>query len=151
MDLSNLQEYKISLNEFPLHWRFNDESYVKLDLIHLDQIQPVVPSAANFLWSYSSDLVVNICSQQGFKFFEVIEINDKTFKKWLFKRGLAFQKEIYVIWQPDLAVITHWKIFIKFFNDFYYFPDELAVFDNSLNWGIFIKNGQVIFASNNYD
>lgn len=151
MDLKSLREYKIPFHEFQLHWRFDDESYSKLSHIHLAQIQPVTTDVANFLWKYSSGVANNLKNYQGFSFFSEIDTQDKTLKKWLFHRGLAFKKDIYIVWQPDIAVLTTWKIFIKFFNDFYYFPDEILVFDNSLNWGILIHNEKVLFGSNKHD
>ena len=151
MELKNLKDYIIPFDKFPLHWRFDDEFYSKLNQIHLDQIQPIAPNAAKFLWEYSSDIAKKLINRQSFECFTEINVEDETIKKGLFHRGLAFQKDIYMVWQPDTAVITQWKIFVKFFHDFHYFPDDILIFDNSLNWGILIHNGKVIFGSNAYD
>lgn len=151
MDLKSLKEYTIQFDQFPLHWRFDDESYAKLNQIHLDQIKPIVPKAVRFLWRYSSEITKNLILRQNFNCFREISVEDETLKKWLFHTGLAFQKDVYIVWQPDTAVITKWKIFVKFFDDFYYSSDEILIFDNSLNWGLLIHNGKVIFGSNTYD
>lgn len=151
MDLKSLKKYTIQFDQFPLHWRFDDESYAKLNQIHLDQIKPIVPKAVRFLWRYSSEIAKNLIFRQNFNCFREISVEDETLKKWLFHTGLSFQKDVYIVWQPDTAVITKWKIFVKFFDDFYYSPDEILIFDNSLNWGVLIHNGKVIFGSNTYD
>ena len=151
MDLKSLKECTMPFDQFSLHWRFDDESYKKLNQIHLDQIKPTVPKAAKFLWQYGSEITENLRLRQNFNCFREINVEDETIKKWLFHTGLAFQKDIYIVWQTDTAVITKWKIFVKFFNDFYYFPDEISIFDSSLNWGLLIHNGKIVFGSNTYN
>ena len=151
MDLKSLNNFIMPFDQFPIHWRFDDDSYNQLNQIHLDQIKPMTPQASNFLWNYSSEITKNLMEGKNFNCFRAINTEDETIKKWLFHTGLAFQKDIYVVWQPDIAVSTNWKIFVKFFDDFYYSCDEISIFDNSLNWGLYIHRNKVVFGSNIYD
>ena len=152
----NIKDNLADLKDFSLKWRFTDENYNLLPDIHLDQIKPLNKKASNFLWNYtvSLDLHKNIPFKKDFfksiDKAKILENNDSDIKKWLYNRGLPFDKEVYLSWQPDEGMIVPWKILIKYFDDFYYSgSDDLTVFDNSLNWALlFYHESEIYFGSN---
>jgi hypothetical protein len=150
----NILEHVIPMNEFSMKWRFTDEQYDKLPQLHLDQLKPLDRDASQFLWDFISNNRLH--SDVPFKndFFKVIdkarmfEGNDNEIKKWLYKRGLLFEKEVYLSWQPGTAMIVPWKLLIKYFNAFYY-ADDLTIIDQSLNWALLFFHEDVIYFGTN--
>jgi len=150
----NILEHVIPIEEFSMKWRFTDENYNQLSKLHLDQLKPLDIQASRFLWDYIS--TTNLHNDIPFKrdFFksidqiDIVEGNEKEIKKWLYHRGLPFEKEVYLSRQPDDAMIVPWKLLIKYFNDFDY-GDDLTVIDQSLNWALlFFHEGTIYFGSN---
>ncbi|TAJ13171.1 hypothetical protein DMA11_09730 [Marinilabiliaceae bacterium JC017] len=152
----NIKERIIDLDEFALKWRFTESEYNILPDEHLKQLYPLDKLASKFLWDFTMD--TNLHADTPFKkgFFnsvdkaKIAEGNGKEIKKWLYKRGLPFKKEVFLSWQPDLAMIVPWKLLIKYFDDFYYgSSDDLSVFDMSLNWALlFYHEDEIYFGSN---
>ena len=140
-----------------MKWRFTDENYDKLPDAHLDQLKPLNVIAANFLWDYISR--TNLHNDVPFKreFFRTIDKaristdNEKEIKKWLYQRGLPFDKSVFLSWQPGYGMIVPWKLFIKYFDSFFYGSfDDLTIIDQSLNWALlFHDDGGIYFGTNN--
>jgi hypothetical protein len=156
IDFSNLLEHIIPISDFELSWRFTEERYNVLPEIHLNQLRPLDKLAANFLSNYISE--IGLHNHVPFKkdFFKVIDEisssndNESEIKKWLYRRGLPFGKEVCVVWNHNEAMIVPWKLLIKYFDDFAYpGSDDLTVFDESLNWALlFFHEGEIYFGSN---
>lgn len=152
----DIKDNIIDLNDFRLKWRFTDESYNVLPDLHLGQLKPLNKRASNFLWNYT--ISVDLHKDTPFKkgFFKnidkakILDGNESDIKKQLYKRGLPFNKEVYLSWQPDEGMIVPWKILIKYFDDFYYSgSDDLTIFDDSLNWALlFYHESEIYFGSN---
>lgn len=152
IDFDNISDHRIPMDDSSWKWRFNGEHYDKLPEIHLNQLRPLDKKASNFLWDYISD--TNLHSDVPFKkgFFRNIdkakklEGNDKDIKKWLYQRGIAFDKEVYLSRQPDDAMIVPWKLLIKYFDVFGW--DDITVIDQSLSWALlFYHEYEVYFGT----
>ncbi len=156
VDFSNINEHVIPINDFRLKWRFTDRNYEKLSEEHLNQLKPLDKQASNYLWDYISQ--TNLHKDTPFKkgLFrtidkaKILEGNEKLVKKWLYQRGIPFDKNVYLSWQPNDAMIVPWKILIKYFDSFYYGTcDDLTVIDQSLNWALlFYHEDEIYFGTN---
>jgi hypothetical protein len=73
VDFDNINNHIISLENFSLKWRFNDEKYNKLPKEHLDQLKPLDKDASLFLWNFIADN--NLHNDIPFKkdFFKTID------------------------------------------------------------------------------
>ncbi|MFN8277463.1 MAG: hypothetical protein U0T84_08275 [Chitinophagales bacterium] len=144
------------MDDFRLKWRFTVEKYNKLPVHHLDQLKPLDNEAAKFLWDHIAK--AGLHSDTPFKkdFFRtvdkarILDGNQKEIKKWLYQRGIPFDKPVFLSWQPTEAMIVPWKLLIKYFDSFYYgSSDDLTVMDQSLNWALlFYHEGEIYFGAN---
>ena len=150
----NIYNQIIPIEEFRLKWRFTKEKYDKLPDIHLEQLKPLNKKGSEFIWDFISNSGIH--NQTPFKegFFrnidkaKILESNEKEIKKWLYQRGLPFEKEVFLSWQPDEAMIVPWKLLIKYFDSFYY-ADDLTIIDKSLNWAVlFYHEDEIYFGTN---
>jgi hypothetical protein len=156
IDFSNIDEHIVSLNDFRLKWRFTEEKHDKLPDEHLNQLKPLNKEASNYLWDYISQ--TNLHDDTPFKkgFFrnidktKILQGNKSEVKKWLYQRGLPFDKNVYRSWQPNDAMIVPWKILIKYFDCFYYgTSDDLTVIDHTLTWALlFYHEDEIYFGTN---
>ena len=156
IDFDNILECEISMEEFRLKWRFTEEKYDKLPKEHLEQLKPLNKEGSEFLWNFIEQ--TNLHYDTPFKkdFFKTIdkakiyENNEKEIKKWLYERRLPFEKQVFLSWQPSDAIIVPWKIFIKYFDSFYYgSSDDLTIIDESLNWALlFYHEDEIYFGTN---
>lgn len=152
----NILEHVIPMEEFSMKWRFTDKKYNQLPELHLNQLKPLDKEASQFLWDFIADTKLH--GDVPFKkdFFTIIDKtkikdgNEKEIKKWLYQRGLQFDKEVYLSWQSETAMIVPWKLLIKYYVDFYYpIADDLTVIDQSLNWALlFFHEHEAYFGTN---
>lgn len=150
----NIFQHVIPMEEFSMKWRFTEEKYDLLPEQHLEQIKPLDNEASQFLWDYISNS--NLHNDIPFKkdFFRTIDKarvlngNEKEIKKWLYQRGLPFDKYVFLSYQPTDAIIVPWKVLIKYFDSFHY-SDDLTVIDQSLTWALlFYHEGEIYFGTN---
>ncbi len=146
------------MNEFRLKWRFTEEQYDKLPEQHLAQLMPLDNDAAKFLWDYI--VKSGLHNDTPFKkdFFRTIDKakilinNEAEIKKWLYQRGIPFDKLVYLSWQPTDAMIVPWKLLIKYFDSFYYGgSDDLTIIDQSLNWALLFYHEDELYFGTNKD
>jgi hypothetical protein len=158
MDFESIRNHIIPMADFRFKWRFTEANHAQLPAIHLDQLKPLDAKASKFLWDYV--LKTNLHQNVPFKkdFFRTIDKaaikdgNEQEIKKWLYRRGLPFEKEVFLSWQPSEAMIVPWKIFVKYFDSFYYsVSDDLTVFDQSLNWALLFYHEDEIYFGTNQD
>jgi hypothetical protein len=156
IDFQNIAENRIELNEFQIKWRFTDPLYNQLPAEHLEQLTPLNKEASNFLWNYISESGLHQHEPFGNEFFKTVnstriyEGNEQEIKKWLYQRGLPFSKQVYLSWQPETAMITTWKLVVKYFDDFFYGgSDDLTVIDESLNWAVLFHHEDEIYFGTN--
>lgn len=107
--------------------------------VHLEQLKPLGKAGSQFLWNFIANVGLQYGTPFNEPFFSVVDKaridhgNEKVIKKWRYHRGLPFDKEVYLSWQPGEAMIVPWKILIKYFDCFYYSSsDDLTVIDESL-------------------
>lgn len=156
IDFSNIKNHIVPISDVRLKWRFTDEKYNVLPDIHLSQLKPLDKDASSFLSNFLSktDLHADIPFKNDFfktiDQIEVLDENEKDIKKWLYQRGLPFEKEVYLSYDRDNAIIVPWKILIKYFDSFYYpIADDLTVIDESLEWALmFFHEHQIFFGTN---
>ncbi|MBS1635711.1 MAG: hypothetical protein JST26_07285 [Bacteroidetes bacterium] len=156
IDFDNISQNTISMDQFPLKWRFTEEKYDKLPSQHLEQLKPLNKDAARFLWDYiaNTKLHSNIPFKKDlFQTIDKAKIRDdnaQEIRKWLYRRGFAFDKPVYLCWQPDTGMIVPWKLLIKYFDSFYYGgSDDLTVIDQSLTWALlFYHENEIYFGTN---
>ena len=156
VDFDNIEDHVISMDEFSLKWRFTDENYHRLPDLHLEQLKPLDKQASYFLSKYISK--TNLHADIPFKrnFFRNIdkarisESNERKIKKWLYQRAIPFEKQVYLSWSNETAMIVPWKMIVKYFDDFYYGgSDDLTVIDRSLNWALlFFHEDEIYFGTN---
>jgi hypothetical protein len=152
----NILQHVIPMADFRLKWRFTEEKYNNLPPLHLEQLKPLDSDAANFLWDYIAE--TGLHNDRPFKkdFFRTIDHtkisdgNEKEIKKWLYQRGFAFNKPVFLSWQRSDAIIVPWKLLIKYFSSFYYSSsDDLTVIDPSLTWALlFYHEDEIYFGTN---
>lgn len=155
IDFSNISSHTISISDFKQKWRFRD---IKVPDIHLSQIKPLDKDAANFLTNYISDTDLHADVPFKKKYFRTIDKakihrsgNTQEIKKWLYQRGLPFDRNVFLSWDKDTAMIVPWKILIKYYDGIFYSGcDDLTVFDESLQWALlFYHEDEIYFGTNN--
>lgn len=153
VDFNNIEESIVALSESKLQWLFVGEN---IQQEHLDQIKPLDSKGAKFLWDYISDcdLHNDIPFRKGF--FRTIDKalvtndNQSVIKKWLYQRGLPFDKQVYLSWQPNEALILPWKLLVKYYEVFAHPGADLTVIDESLTWALlFYHENEIYFGTNN--
>jgi len=152
----NIFEHVISLDNFMLEWRFTEEKYERLPNSHLDLLKPLDLPASRFLWNYilESNLYGDFpFTKDLFPTIDAAKIqydNKNEIKKWLYQRGIPFDKPVYLSWDKNNAMIVPWKLLIKYYDCFYYpSSDDLTVIDQSLNWILlFYHEDEIYFGSN---
>ncbi len=158
IDFDNIFQHVIPMDDFRLKWRFTEEKYDKLPDQHLDQLKPLDSEAAKFLWDFIEK--INLHKDTPFKkdFFRtidkarILDSNEREIKKWLYQRGLPFDKPVFLSWQPTDAMIVPWKLLIKYFDSFYHgVSDDLTVIDQSLNWALLFYHEDEIYFGTNTD
>lgn len=152
VDFDNIYEYTIPMDSFHLEWRFTEEKYDLLPNEHLNQLKPLNEEASKFLWNFieQTDLHNDMPFKKDlFKTIDkakILEDNKKDIKKWLYHRGLPFDKQVFLSWRPTYGMIVPWKIFIKYFDSFYYGgSDDLTIIDQSLTWSLLFYHEDEIY------
>jgi len=156
IDLDNICQHVIPMDDFRLKWRFTEEKYNKLPKQHLDQLKPLDNEAAKFLSDYITRIDLHHDTPFKKDFFRTIDTarildgNEKEIKKWLYHRGLPFDKPVFLSWDETDAMIVPWKFLIKYFDSFYYGgSDDLTIIDQSLDWALlFFHEDEIYFGTN---
>ena len=156
VNFENIHEHTIPLEDFRLKWRFTDDKYDTLPDQHLELLRPLDKAAAKFLSDYID--TTGLHDDIPFKkdFFRTVDKakvsadNQKEIKKWLYQRGLPFDKLVFLSWSQEDAIILPCKIFIKYFDSFYYGgSDDLTITDQTLTWALlFFHEDEIYFGTN---
>jgi hypothetical protein len=161
IDFNNILNHTVSFEDFMENWRFYDE-YQNQNLlpeIHLSQIKFLDKIAARFLSDYISDTKLHSDIPFNKKYFRTIDKapirrgeNQTEIKKWLYQRGLPFEKQVFLSWDDHTGMIMPWKIFIKYYDGVFYTGcDDLTIFDESLQWAILFYHEDEIYFGTNKD
>lgn len=139
--ISKLKKYSIEMEDFTLKWRFTDSTWNKLPENHLNQIVPLSNIGAKEISRTIKNAGTSLNIPFTNNYFKIIdkakilENNEQIIKKWLYSRGIPFKQEIILYWDDETAAITNWKMFVKYYDDFFYGgSDDLDIFDESLSW-----------------
>jgi len=152
IDFTNIGTYTITPDRLKAKWRFINDMYGEIPDEHLDRLKSLNEEASRFLWDFLS--MTNLHEDIPFKrgFFQIIEKekilddNQQEIKKWLFQRGLPFEREVFVSWQSKDAMIVPWKLLLKYFDHFSY--ADFTIFEQSLQWAIlFYQEDEIFFGA----
>jgi hypothetical protein len=102
----------MSIQEFPLAWRWTQASYAVLPPEVLAQIRPLSASEATQLCSRGSSERTSVvsCSTE----------DPDGVSAWLRRVQPDSRVRVYVAWSDELAVETNWQIFTEYWDDFCY-------------------------------
>ncbi|MEQ1634784.1 MAG: hypothetical protein ABL997_20560 [Planctomycetota bacterium] len=145
------------MEKFRLRWRLTEPDARVLPPLHLEQIQPLDDASAKLVFEMSKPWYRRRPFTQDFfadvesaVIYDLDEVGiSRRVRKWLYQRGLPFRQRVYLSWTETDAVVTTWKMFVKYWDDLWYpGADDLAVFDESLSWALFLEHhGFADFAS----
>lgn len=145
------------MEQFRLRWRLTDPAHRLLPPLHLEQIQPLDRASAERVFEMTKPWLAQapftdefFADVQGTVIYDPDEKGiDRRVRKWLYQRGIPFRQRVLLSWRATEAVVTTWKMFVKYWDDLWYpGADDLAVFDESLSWALFLTHhGDAYFAS----
>ena len=153
--LENIEQHTIPFDQFELKWRFTEEKYNVLPAHHLEQIRPLNKTASKMLYDLTNVMFDRGSRLSPTRFLHIEWVNyantlegEQETKKWLYRLGLPFEREVYASWDSQTAVITNWKMIVKYWSDFEY-SDDLVVVDKNLTWAlVFYHYDQIEFGTN---
>jgi hypothetical protein len=126
----------------------------KLSQEHKDQIFFLNEEASAFIRNYINNSKMYTgplwkpFNEKYFKTieeFEVTENCENEIKKWLYSKPIPFDKMVYVYGDPcGQEIALTWKMVIKYWEGLF-FADDLIIFDESLNWGLFYFHEDRLF------
>jgi hypothetical protein len=158
LDFPSLPQHIVPLANFRRKGRVADDELAKLPAQHLGMLQPLTDEAAQFLWDYvtETDLHGDTPFKKGFfrtvDKAKILADNEREIKKWLYQRGIPFDKLVYLSWQPTEAMIVPWKLLVKYFSIFCDGgSSDLTVFDQGLNWALLFYHEDEIYFGTNQD
>ncbi len=150
------------ISRWPLSWRLEGWGS-PVPPHHLAQMRALSGEAAARVWKLILDLglhdefpfkrglfeSVQSLSLQPVSHQDDLAEERPRVKKWLFAQGVPFRRQVYLSYQPDTAVLTTWKMLIRYWDLFYYsISDDLTVIDETLNWALlFYHEHEVYFGS----
>jgi len=143
----------IPIEQSPLRWQLADPRRRLLPAAHLEQIKPLDAASAKrlleltapwyreqpFTQGYFADVAATSIGDQG---PEVV----RRVRKWLYQRGVPFKHSVFLSWSDTEAAVTTWKMVVKYWDDLWYpMADDLAVFDQTLSWALFLWHEEEAF------
>lgn len=147
ISLDNIEEFKIPLENYSAIGIFKDENGNLAGKEHQDQISPLNPNAAKFLWDYEMKLGIKSTEKyyKNVSKFKTEFIDQEKIKKYLYNLGIPFDQKVFIVTQPEIAVVLTWKMLIKYAHNLFYAYDQ-TVWDKSLNWKLtFDDKGEFTF------
>lgn len=156
----NFLNIKTYSTDFPETWSFlrSPEEASKIPQEHEDQIFFLNKEASEFVKNYinSSKMITGPLwkpfNERYFKKieeFEVTETCENEIKKWLYSKTIHFDKFVFIDSKGiEQSVTMTWKMVIKYWKELF-FADDLIIFDETLNWGLFyFHEDRLYFGSN---
>jgi hypothetical protein len=124
---------------------------------HKDQIFFLNDKASEFIGNYieSSKMITGPVwkpfNERYFKIieeFDVTENCEKEIKKWLHNKAIPFDKIVYIEGdRSGQSIALTWKMVIKYWEGLF-FSDDIIIFDETLNWGLFYFHEDKLFFGN---
>lgn len=154
--IEKLKKYSIKMENFKLKWRFTNSLWNKLPERNVHQIIPLSNIGANEISKIIKKEKTSLNIPFTHDYFRVIDKakilsnNEKIIENWLLARAISPQQEIILYWDDETAVITNWKTFVEYFDDFFYGgSDDLEVFSETLDWMLLcFHEDELYFGSN---
>lgn len=163
IDLYNIKQYS---EPRPNGWTAfgNAEEFDALPAAKREQVFFLNKQATDYLFHYLE--FGNLVTGGGWEpfargnFKHVEEFHDffhgdksrQTLKKWLYRRGLPFATEVFLLQNSEHAILTTWKMVVRY-SPFIFYGDDVLVFDHTLNWCLFYyhENNMFFGRHNVYD
>lgn len=155
----NFENIKTYSTDFPKTWNFlwSPEEASEIPKEHKDQIFFLNKEASSFLRNYikSSKMISGPLWQpfnenyfNTIREFEVTENCEKEIKKWLYNKTISFDKLVFIDSERSgQSVALTWKMIIKYWEGLF-FADDLIIFDETLNWGLFYFHEEILYFGN---
>ena len=148
--IDTLEEHRVDFDQSS-GWMFVEEGQSQTRPEHQDQVIPLNPEASAFLWAYEG---INFpCSMHPprAKYFRDVELwhegSEQQVKKWLYRRGIPFDRKVLLSVQPTRGFAITWKMVIKYSSRI--FISDQTVFDKTLNWWLtYHHDGDFHFCQN---
>jgi hypothetical protein len=116
----------MTIQEFPLAWRWTQSSHAILPADVLARIRPLSQPDAALIYGRSS--------HQRAEDAVSYPASDST-RSWLRNVQPDLATSVFVSWSEDLAVETTWEIFTEFWDDFCYpSSDDVSVIPVGGSW-----------------
>jgi hypothetical protein len=156
IDFANIKTYS---TQFPNNWSFlwSPEEANSISQEHKDQIFFLNDEASEFIGNYieSSKMITGPVwkpfNERYFKIieeFDVTENCEKEIKKWLHNKAIPFDKIVYIEGdRSGQSIALTWKMVIKYWEGLF-FSDDIIIFDETLNWGLFYFHEDKLFFGN---
>lgn len=145
--LENIRSFRAPLEGYPMAWVFEADNGKALSPEFSDQIIPLQPEAAQFLWNFECSQKALSVRKAHFKHCETflaMHKNRSQIKKWLYERGIPFEQEVFWCHQPQQAFVLTWKMVIKFSETLFFGHDE-RIWDKTLNWSLEFNHNDVFY------
>ena len=144
----NIYDHITSMDKFRLKWRFTDAKHSVLPDGDLEQLKPLDEDASTFLWNFIDKSRLYPQYFQSIDKASVLPGGEEDTRNWLFQRGVPFGEDVFLSWERTDAMIVPWKVFVKYFDSFYY-AEDLMVIDHSLAWSLlFYHEDEIYFGTN---
>lgn len=140
----------ISMDSFPLRWRFSGTQRGDVTLAELEHILPLDENSARYLWerrphipddgsgAVAADQIISIAIDSA-------QEKEKV-RNWLLQMGVPPGREVFASWDNTLAARTNWDIIVKYWSLFWHpASDDLFVFDRSRSWLLLLSHEEEAF------
>ena len=119
----------VEIDSSPLAWRWNSPTHGDLSLEELSQIHPLSERAATHLHE----------TLKGYSFEDQIKFDasgkEEAVSHWLEDSLPREEKEIILLWEPTVGILTKRELFIRKWDDFCYpSSDDIDIFPQSNNF-----------------
>ncbi len=163
IDLENTRSFSVARPDFSIFG--TAAAFDLLPETHREQILFLDVVASKYIWSFSNAAHLltgglwapfeknNFKEVDEFNQFYGTSESEQFLKKWLYKRGIAFNTWVYLLEESNNQVIlTTWKMVVKYAADLF-ISNDLMLFDKTLNWClIYFHHNQLFFGRGNvYD
>jgi hypothetical protein len=156
INFTTIFNHVVPIENFQSKWRFVEDKNNKLPDQDLSQLKALDEKASKFLYDHymGSKIHEDEPFKKGYfqKVFskEIQPENNRETRRWLYERGLPFDKLVFVSWDAKSAMIVPWKLLIKYFDTFYLpSADDLTVIDQSLSWALLFRHYDVVYFGTN--
>ena len=148
----NKQDFR-PIATFPLKWRWTDSRWNKLPRETLERIGPLNELKAAKLFGYFKKVCDGFwLTEPTFENIRSIDTStqsEEEVSRWLVSCNSNLNPAVILSWDEKLAVLTDWKVFCQYWDDFCYpASDDLAVFPLSEEWALLYQHNETfVFGS----